>query len=63
VKDHQVRHQVIVPDNLALLFAIVLPNDPVTSKGSPLDKSVPGFDGIRRRIDGPSHLLITDKVE
>lgn len=63
MKDHQVRNQVVVPDNLALLFTVVLANDPVATKGDPLDKAVPRLDGIGCRIDSAPHLFVVIKVE
>jgi hypothetical protein len=63
MKDHQIRYQVIVADDFALLFTVVLANDALAPKRDPLDKAIPRFGGIGRRIDGSPHLLVTRKVE
>ena len=53
----------IVADDFALLFPVVLANDALAPKCDPLDKAIPRFGGIGRHVDGPPHLLVTRKVE
>ncbi len=63
VEDRQVRHQMIVPDHLALFFPVVLTDDTFSAKGGPLHKLVPVFCPIGRGSNGPPQLWIADKVE
>jgi hypothetical protein len=60
---HQIGHQVIVADDFALLFPVVLPNHAFPTKGHPLHELVPRFNGIGGGGDGPTQLLIIDKLE
>lgn len=53
----------IVPNDFALFFAIVLADHAIPAKRNPLHKTVPGFRDIGRRIDGASEILITDELE
>lgn len=63
VKDHQVGYQMIVPDDLALLFPVVVTDHTLTAKSGPLHKLVPVFRNIRRGIDGPPKLRIANEIE
>ena len=63
MKDHQIRHHVIVPDDFALLFPVVLANDTLAAERDLLHKAIPRFGGIGCRMDGPPHLLIAHKAE
>jgi hypothetical protein len=47
MKDHQIRYQVIVADDFALLFTVVLANDALAPKRDPLDETIPRFGGLR----------------
>ena len=53
----------VVADDLALLFPVVLPNHAFSTKGDPLHKPIPRFGGVGRGIDGAPEFLVTDKVE
>src|SRR3989442_1747243 len=58
VEDHQVGHQMIVLENLALLFAAVLGNNALTSKEDPFQKGVKGFTLVHGALDRSPQIVV-----
>ena len=59
----QIGHQVVVPNDFALLLPVVLADYALTAKGHPLHKPVLGLSDIRHGADGPPQLLIVHEAE
>ena len=53
----------IVADDFALLFAVVLPNHALAAEGHPLHERVPGFGDIGSSVDRPPQVFISEEAE